>query len=88
MVSGYVYMTAGLKPTRVEISHVFTRGGLESSAKNSTSHFPTTRTILEKGSCKVHDKSFQPGLNCLHAFFQLFQPGLKSQISTRPLDPG
>ena len=29
-----------------------------------------------KGSCKVHDEPFQPGLNCLHAFFSVFQPGL------------
>ena len=35
--------------------------------------------FFEKGSCKVHDESFQPGLNCLHAFFSFFQPGLKSQ---------
>ena len=32
--------------------------------------------FFEKGSCKVHDESFQPGLNCLHAFFRFFQPGL------------
>ena len=44
--SGYVYMTAGLNSTRVEISRVFTRGGLESSVKNSTSRFPTTRTTF------------------------------------------
>ena len=35
-LSGCVYMTAGLR-------FVFTRGGLESSTKNSTSGFPTTR---------------------------------------------
>ena len=31
----------------------------------------------EKGSCKVHDESSQPGLNCLHAFSAFFQPGLR-----------
>ena len=68
-----------LHDSRVEIRVVFTRGGLESSVKNSTSRFPTTRIIFEKGSCKVHDEPFQPGLNCLHAFFCFFKPGLKSQ---------
>ena len=36
--------------------------------------FPPVQ-FFEKGSCKVHDESFQPGLNCLHAFFSFFQPG-------------
>ena len=45
---GCVYTTARLNSTRVEICRVFTRGGLESSAKNSTSHFPTTRIIFWK----------------------------------------
>ena len=34
-------LRVGLHESRVEICHVFTSGGLESSAKNSTSHFFT-----------------------------------------------
>ena len=69
-----------LRDSRVESCVVFTRGGLESSETNSTSRFPTTYIpFLKKGSCKVHDEPFQPGLNCLCALFSFFHPGLKSQ---------
>ena len=76
-----------LHDSRVESRVVFTRGGLESSQTNSV-HTPFSYhpyTIFEKGSCKVHDESFQPGLNCLRALFSFFHPGLKSQpaLSTR-----
>ena len=72
---GYVYMTAGLKPTRVEISRVFTRGGLESARRIQQAVFLPPEQFFEKGSCKVHDESFQPGLNYLHAFSAFFNPG-------------
>ena len=49
----------GLKPTWVEICPVFTRGRLESSAKNSIRRF--SYHPYEKGSCVVHDEPFQPG---------------------------
>ena len=76
-------MTAGSNSTRVGISRLFTRGRLESSSKNSTSSFHATRIYIffEKESCKVHDESFQPGLNCLHAFFSFFQPGLSCKCA-------
>ena len=45
---GCVYMTAGSNSIRVEICRVFTRSKLESSAKNSTGHFHTSRIILKK----------------------------------------
>ena len=59
---------------------VFTRGGLKSSAKNSTSRFPTICiSFLEKGFWKVHDEPFESGLYCFHSFCSIFQPGLNSQ---------
>ena len=69
-------MTAGLR-----FVVVFTRDGLKSSAKNSTSRFPTICIILlfGKGFFKVHDEPFESGLNCFHSFFSIFQPGLNSQ---------
>ena len=72
--------------SRVEICGVFTRGGLESSAKNLTSHFPTICIyFLEKGFCKVHDEPSESGLNCVHAVFIIFQPGLNSQAGLSTL---
>ena len=69
-----------LHDSRVEICGVFTRGGLESSAKSSTSRFPTICIyFLEKGVCQVHDEPFESSLNCFHAVFSIFQPGLNSQ---------
>ena len=56
-------MTAGLR-----FVVVFTRGGLKSSAKNSTSRFPTICIyFFGKGFCKVHEEPFESGLNCFHA---------------------
>ena len=54
-------MTAGLnsKATRV---HVLTRGGLESSAKNSMSHSPIAHIIfLKKDPAKYTANLFNPG---------------------------
>ena len=69
-------MTAGLNSTRVEICCVFTRGGLESSAKNSTSRFPTTRTIfLKKHPAKYTTSLFNPGWTLYMHFSAFFNPG-------------
>ena len=35
--------------------------------------------LVRKGFCKVHDERFESGLNCFHAVFSIFQPGLNSQ---------
>ena len=40
---------------------------------------PSASTFFAKGFCKVHEEPFESGLNCFHAFFYIFQPGLKSQ---------
>ena len=70
-------MTAGLNSTQVEtnpgsdLSCVYKRQvGIK--REEFTKPFPTTRIFFEKGSCKVHNEPFQPGLNCLHAFFRFF----------------
>ena len=39
--------------------------------------------FFEKGSCKVHDEPFQPGLNNLHVFFQLVQPSFQPGLSCK-----
>ena len=43
--------------------------------------------FFEKGSCKVHDEPFQPGLNCLHAFSSFFNPGWNLNLASH-LDSG
>ena len=48
--------------SRAEICVVFTRGGLESSAKNSTSRFPTISIyFLEKDSAKYMTSLLKAG---------------------------
>ena len=69
---GCVYMISGLKPTRVEICHVFTRGGLESSAKNSTSCFPTTRISFRKMVQQSTRRTFSTWVELFTCSFLLF----------------
>ena len=35
--------------------------------------------LFGKGFCKVHDEPFESGLNCFHAVFIIFHPGLSFQ---------
>ena len=76
----------GLRPTRAEIWRVFTRGGLESSVKNSKYCFLTTRILYWKGSCKSTPQVFSTRIELLTCIFWLFSTGV--EFSTRPLDQG
>ena len=56
----------------------------EAGRNQARSCFLTTRILFfEKGSCKVHDEPFQPGLNCLHAFFVFFYPASRAELSCK-----
>ena len=66
----------------VEICRVFTRGGLESSAKNSTSRFPTTRT-LKKDPAKYPTNLFNPGLTVYMHFLAFFNPASRPGLSCK-----
>ena len=68
---GCVYMTAGLNSTRVEtnlgwdLSCIYKRRvGIKREEFNKPFSYNPCN-FFEKGSSKVHDEPFQPGLNCL-----------------------
>ena len=70
-----------LHDSRVEICRVFTRGGLESSAKNSTSRFPTTRTIFWKRILQSTRRIFSTRFELFTCIFSSFyKPGCKRAI--------
>ena len=84
-MQGYVYTTARLNSTWVEICCVFTRGGLESSTKNSISRFPTTRIIFWKRILQSTRRVFfNPGWTVYMHFSAFFNAGWNLNPASRP----
>ena len=84
----YLYLSCPLRlcllDSRVEICRVFTRGGLESSLKNSTSHFPTTRIFFLKRDPAKHTTSlFNLGRTVHMHISAFFNPASRPGLSCK-----